>query len=74
MHDFWTCLFSNIGFFHDEQKYGQSKTCIPEDVSCLKQGRIGHDAFDAVSKLWNEPLPLDPTEDFEEALKNEIII
>ena len=49
--------------------------------SCLKQGRIGHDAFDAVSKLWNEPLniilsnhDLDPTEDFEEALKNEIII
>ena len=38
-------------------------------------------AFDAVSKLWNEPLnidlsnhDLDPTEDFEEALKNDIII
>ena len=44
---------------------GQSKNCTPEDISCLKQGRIGHDAFDSVSKLWN---------DFEEALKNDIII
>ena len=50
-------------------------------ISCLKEGRIGYDAFDAVSKLWNEPLnidllnhDLDPTEDFEEALKNDIII
>ena len=60
---------------------GQSKNCTPEDISCLKQGRIGHDAFDSVSKLWNEPLNVDlsnhdlnPIEDFEEALKNEFII
>ena len=34
---------------------GQSKFCTPEDISCLKEGQIGHDAFDAVSKLWNNP-------------------
>ena len=53
------------------------KYCTPEDISCLKQGRIGHDAFDAVSKLWNDPLNINlsnHTEIFGEPLKNEIII
>ena len=43
--------------------------------------QIGHDAFDAVSKLWNNPHKINlsnhllpPIEDIGETEKNEIII
>ena len=57
-HNFWMCLFSSHAYLKVARFLDMLifKYCTPEDISCLKQGRIGHDAFDAVSKLWNKPL------------------
>ena len=75
---FETCLFKSHAIF---VVCGQSKNFTPEDISCLKEGIIGRDVFEAVSKLWNDPLKINlsshdlaHTEDIEETEKSEIVI
>ena len=34
---------------------GQSKTCHPEDITCLRTGAPAAEAFEAVSTMWDNP-------------------
>ena len=47
---FETCSFKSQAIL--------DKAKTPEDISYLKESRIGHDEFEAVSKLWNDPLKI----------------
>ena len=38
---------------------GQSKTCVPADISCLKENGVAHDALKDVQEMWENPLKLD---------------
>ena len=35
---------------------GQAKTCQPEDISCLKETGIAHEALESVKEMWTNPL------------------
>ena len=49
---------------------GQAKNSKPEDITCLKEGHLVHEALEAVKALWNEPLE----DDEDELGKNEVLI
>ena len=59
---------------------GQSSSSTPEDISCLKEGRVAHGALEKVKKMWLKPIdaPLHFTEndeeDIDELYRNEIVI
>ena len=60
---------------------GQAKNSKPEDITCLKEGHLVHEALEAVKALWNEPLeelvssptPIE-SDDEDELGKNEVLI
>ena len=59
---------------------GQSRSSTPEDISCLKEGRVPHGVLEKVKKMWSKPFdaPLHITEndeeDIDELYRNEIVI
>ena len=52
----------------------------PEDISCLKEGRVAHGVLEKVKKMWSKPFdaPLhiseNDEEDIDELYRNEIVI
>ena len=59
---------------------GQSRSSTPEDISCLKEGRVAHGVLEKVKNMWSKPFdaPLHITEndeeDIDELYRNEIVI
>ena len=58
---------------------GQSKTCVPADISCLKETGVAHDTLKDVEKMWENPLKLDlasqkENEDLDQLYLNECVI
>ena len=59
---------------------GQSRSSTPEDISCLKEGRVAHGVLEKVKKMWSKPFdaPLhiseNDEEDIDELYRNEIVI
>ena len=58
---------------------GQLKESKPEDISCMKDGRVLSDALTDTKKIWGKPYdaPLSfhtEEEDWDEMNKNEVII
>ena len=60
--------------------FSLSRSSTPEDISCLKEGRVAHGVLEKVKKMWSKPFdaPLHITEndeeDIDELYRNEIVI
>ena len=38
---------------------GEIKTCVPVDISCLKENGVAHDALKDAQEMWENPWKLD---------------
>ena len=75
----WTSIVSKESIIKSFACTGQSKTCVPADISCLKETGVAHDTLKDVEKMWENPLKIDlasqkENEDLDQLYLNECVI